>query len=184
MKGRPDFYGRSSERDRKRSFQKIHGCARIRAILEEIMLDLMYEIRRWKASPSAWSIAKQWWTVKHPLIIDKKETQKKIAIDPTTSSKTVGMKSSAAIILAAGKGTRMRSRFQGIASDLRQADVGVSFNTGQEAGSKNIRGCGPPNELVRDFVGDRAVLVKQEKQLGSGHAVIRPPQSFRILAAL
>ncbi len=87
----------------------------------------------------------------------------------------------AAVILAAGKGTRMLSELPKAMHTLcGEPMLGFLLERAEDAGaSKTAVIAGHGIERVREYVGDRAVIVAQNKQWGSGHAV---SQAERALA--
>ena len=80
-----------------------------------------------------------------------------------------------AVILAAGKGTRMKSELpKVIHKALGKPLVQYSIDAASEAGAASADIClvvGHKAEMVRDVVGDSVTYVTQEQQLGTGHAV-------------
>ncbi len=79
----------------------------------------------------------------------------------------------AAIILAAGKGTRMKSELpKAMHMICGRPMLDFLLKTAKAAGCENIFVvAGHGFELVREFTGKRAILVRQKEQLGSAHAV-------------
>lgn len=80
-----------------------------------------------------------------------------------------------AVILAAGKGTRMKSELpKVIHKALGKPMVEYSIAAAKEAGAKEADIClvvGHKAELVKEAVKEDVTFVLQEKQLGTGHAV-------------
>lgn len=80
-----------------------------------------------------------------------------------------------AVILAAGKGTRMKSELpKVIHKALGKPMVQYSIDAAKEAGAKPSDIClvvGHKAELVKEVVGDSVAYVLQKEQLGTGHAV-------------
>lgn len=85
------------------------------------------------------------------------------------------MKKVKAVILAAGKGTRMKSELPKVIHEaLEKPMVKYSIEAAIEAGAEPSDVClvvGHKAELVRNIVGDSVTYVLQEEQLGTGHAV-------------
>lgn len=85
------------------------------------------------------------------------------------------MKKVKAVILAAGKGTRMKSELPKVIHEaLGKPMVKYSIEAAIEAGAEPSDVClvvGHKAELVRNIVGDSVTYVLQEEQLGTGHAV-------------
>lgn len=85
------------------------------------------------------------------------------------------MKRIKAVILAAGKGTRMKSELpKVIHKALGKPMVQYSIDAALEAGASPADIClvvGHKAEMVKDVVGDSVTYVTQEQQLGTGHAV-------------
>lgn len=83
------------------------------------------------------------------------------------------MSENKAVILAAGKGTRMKSDLpKVIHTVLGKTMVQYVIDAALEAGADEI--ClvvGHGAELVKEAVGNQAVYVEQKEQLGTGHAV-------------
>ena len=79
----------------------------------------------------------------------------------------------AVIILAAGKGTRMKSELPKALQTLcGETMLGHLLKRAEETGSKkNIVVAGYKIDQVKKAVGTRAMIVRQTKLLGSGHAV-------------
>lgn len=86
----------------------------------------------------------------------------------------------AAIILAAGHGTRMRSKLPKVMHPLLGKPlVSYALSTIQPVCStKPVIVVGHGADLVRDFVGDSANFAVQVEQLGTGHAVLSAQDSI------
>ena len=80
-----------------------------------------------------------------------------------------------AVILAAGKGTRMKSELPKVIHEaLGKPMVKYSIEAAMEAGAKESDVClvvGHKADLVKETVGAGVSYVLQEEQLGTGHAV-------------
>ena len=80
-----------------------------------------------------------------------------------------------AIILAAGKGTRMKSKLPKVLHKVGgQPMVAHVLTAAQEAGAEQkvvVVGFGA--EKVEEFIADKAKIVVQKEQLGTGHAVLQ-----------
>ncbi len=80
-----------------------------------------------------------------------------------------------AVILAAGKGTRMKSELPKVLHEVMgKPMVEYSIEAAHEAGAEYKDIClvvGHKAELVKETVGDSVNYVLQEEQLGTGHAV-------------
>lgn len=85
------------------------------------------------------------------------------------------MKEAVALILAAGKGTRMKSRLPKVLHRVGGLPMAEQvLLTVQRAGTtRQIMVIGFGAEAVREYFGDRAEFVVQEEQLGTGHAVMQ-----------
>lgn len=85
------------------------------------------------------------------------------------------MKKVKAVILAAGKGTRMKSELpKVIHKALGKPMVEYSIEAAVEAGADMSDVClvvGHKADMVKDVVGEGVTYVLQEEQLGTGHAV-------------
>ena len=85
------------------------------------------------------------------------------------------MKKVKAVILAAGKGTRMKSELpKVIHKALGKPMVEYSIEAAVEAGADMSEVClvvGHKADMVKDVVGEGVTYVLQEEQLGTGHAV-------------
>ncbi len=79
------------------------------------------------------------------------------------------------VILAAGKGTRMKSKLPKVLHKVGGLPmVEHVLRAAQEAGaSKNIAIIGFGAEKVEEFLADRAIIALQKEQLGTGHAVLQ-----------
>jgi len=80
-----------------------------------------------------------------------------------------------AIILAAGKGTRMKSKLPKVLHKVGgKPMVEHVLKAAKDSGaSENIVVVGFGSEQVVEFVGNRAKIALQEEQLGTGHAVLQ-----------
>ncbi len=80
-----------------------------------------------------------------------------------------------AVILAAGKGTRMKSELPKVIHEaLGKPMVQYSVEAAMEAGAQEQDVClvvGHKAEFVKEVVGEKVTYVLQEEQLGTGHAV-------------
>ena len=80
-----------------------------------------------------------------------------------------------AVILAAGKGTRMKSELPKVIHEaLGKPMVKYSIEAAMEAGAKAEDVClvvGHKAEMVKEVVGPEVTYVLQKEQLGTGHAV-------------
>lgn len=80
-----------------------------------------------------------------------------------------------AVVLAAGKGTRMKSELpKVIHKALGKPMVQYSIEAAMEAGAEASDVClvvGHKADMVKEVVGDHVSYVLQEEQLGTGHAV-------------
>lgn len=80
-----------------------------------------------------------------------------------------------AVVLAAGKGTRMKSELPKVIHEaLGKPMVKYSIEAAMEAGAEAGDVClvvGHEADMVKDVVGNRFTYVIQEEQLGTGHAV-------------
>lgn len=82
---------------------------------------------------------------------------------------------SAAVVLAAGQGTRMKSDLQKVLHPLvGRPLVTYAVETARTlTGSAPVLVVGHSSEAVRETVGDGAVFVEQAEQRGTGHAVLQ-----------
>lgn len=80
-----------------------------------------------------------------------------------------------AIILAAGKGTRMKSKVNKMLHPVMgQPMVNYSVEVATQAGAEEIISIlGVDAEMVQDYLGDRSQFAYQEEQLGTAHAVMQ-----------
>jgi len=88
----------------------------------------------------------------------------------------------AAIILAAGKGTRMKSSLAKVLHPLHGAPMlSYSVNVARKVGASDIVAVvGHQAELIEETLkGEGLVFVRQEAQLGTGHAVHQTRDLFR-----
>jgi bifunctional UDP-N-acetylglucosamine pyrophosphorylase/glucosamine-1-phosphate N-acetyltransferase len=85
---------------------------------------------------------------------------------------------SAAVVLAAGQGTRMKSDLQKVLHPLvGRPLVTYAVETARTlTGSAPVLVVGHSSEAVRETVGDGAVFVEQAEQRGTGHAVLQARQ--------
>ena len=86
-----------------------------------------------------------------------------------------------AVILAAGKGTRMKSKLPKV---LHKAGghpmLEHVMDAAEAAGCRdNVVVIGHGAELVRELVGDRARIALQAEQLGTGHAVLQAADTLK-----
>jgi bifunctional UDP-N-acetylglucosamine pyrophosphorylase/glucosamine-1-phosphate N-acetyltransferase len=82
---------------------------------------------------------------------------------------------SAAVVLAAGQGTRMKSDLQKVLHPLLGRPL-VTYAVEMATvltGSAPVLVVGHDSEAVRETVGDAAVFVEQAEQRGTGHAVLQ-----------
>ncbi len=90
------------------------------------------------------------------------------------------VKDLAVVILAAGKGTRMRSELpKALHTVCGEPMLGLVLRKAEALGAKKIivvAGYGVGR--VREFVGNRARVVEQKKLLGSGHAVLQAARAL------
>ncbi|GAB6179104.1 bifunctional UDP-N-acetylglucosamine diphosphorylase/glucosamine-1-phosphate N-acetyltransferase GlmU [Desulfotomaculum defluvii] len=86
----------------------------------------------------------------------------------------------AAVILAAGKGTRMKSNLPKVLHQLcGRPMLGHVLNSVAEAGvTKKVVVVGFGSDQVTDFVGDKAKVVIQREQLGTAHALIQAEEEL------
>lgn len=87
----------------------------------------------------------------------------------------------AAILLAAGHGTRMNSKIQKVLHDVGgQPMILHVFDAAEEvAGLPPVVVVGAGEEGVRDLLGSRAIYVVQEQRLGTGHATMVAEEVLR-----
>ena len=80
-----------------------------------------------------------------------------------------------AVILAAGKGTRMKSNFPKVLHKIGGKPMleHVLDAAATSGASQKIVVVGFGSEKVAEFLGDRAKIVLQKEQLGTGHAVLQ-----------
>lgn len=85
------------------------------------------------------------------------------------------------VILAAGKGTRMKSALPKVLHRVGgKPMLQHVLDAANEAGSeKNIAVVGFGGEMVKECIGAQAEFVVQEKQLGTGHALMQADAFFR-----
>jgi bifunctional UDP-N-acetylglucosamine pyrophosphorylase/glucosamine-1-phosphate N-acetyltransferase len=84
------------------------------------------------------------------------------------------MKNIRSIILAAGKGTRMKSKNSKVVHKIAgKALITWVLEAAEQAGIKdNILVTGHREDQVKELLGDRAAYVTQHEKLGTGHAVM------------
>ncbi|MBR2972842.1 MAG: NTP transferase domain-containing protein, partial [Clostridia bacterium] len=84
------------------------------------------------------------------------------------------MSNVSAIIMAAGAGTRMKSAYSKVVHKVCGTPlVQWVYDAGEEAGvSKTVVVVGHKSEQVKECLGENKLYVLQEKQLGTGHAVM------------
>lgn len=87
----------------------------------------------------------------------------------------------AAVILAAGKGTRMKSRRPKVLHEVAgRPMLAHVMRAAEEAGvDRLIVVAGYQLEAVADAVGKRARVVRQAEQLGTGHAVLQSREALK-----
>ena len=85
------------------------------------------------------------------------------------------MRKTKAVILAAGRGTRMRSELPKVLHKVEgKPMIQHSIEKARAAGAGEIIVVvGYKKEMIMDFLGDSVKYAVQEKQLGTGHAVIQ-----------
>ena len=85
-----------------------------------------------------------------------------------------------AIILAAGKGTRMKSKLPKVLHKVGgQSMVGHVLTAADEAGAEQkVVVVGFGSEQVKEFIGHKAQIVVQAEQLGTGHAVAQTAKAL------
>lgn len=82
------------------------------------------------------------------------------------------MKETAAVILAAGKGTRMKSSLPKIIHPLcGKPLISYSLEVVKEMKIKKVFVVVSPDEILKETFGEEVVLVEQKEQLGTGHAL-------------
>ena len=86
----------------------------------------------------------------------------------------------AAVILAAGKGTRMKSDLPKVLHPIcGRPMLGHVINTVVDAGvTKSVVVAGFGAQQVTEFLGDQAEVVLQEEQLGTAHALLQTEKEF------
>ncbi len=79
------------------------------------------------------------------------------------------------VVLAAGQGTRMRSSLPKVLHPLLGVPMidYVLDSASAACGEKPVVVVGAESDLIRERIGARALLVVQEPQLGTGHAVLQ-----------
>src|SRR5690606_20028991 len=80
-----------------------------------------------------------------------------------------------AVVLAAGQGTRMKSKLYKVLHPVAgKPMVGHVVDQVEAAGADKIVSIvGVGAEKVQEYLGDRSEYALQEKQLGTGHAVLQ-----------
>ena len=78
------------------------------------------------------------------------------------------------VILAAGEGKRMKSELPKVMNQLKGKPlIGYVVSTVENAGlGKPVIVVGYKQKMIQDYLGPRAAYIIQEKQLGTGHAVV------------
>ena len=86
-----------------------------------------------------------------------------------------------AVILAAGKGTRMKSKLPKVLHKVGgHPMLEHVMDAAEAAGCRdNVVVIGHGAELVRELVGDRARIALQAEQLGTGHAVLQVADTLK-----
>ena len=86
-----------------------------------------------------------------------------------------------AVILAAGKGTRMKSKLPKVLHKVGGHPMLEHVMDAAEAAGchDNVVVIGHGAELVRELVGDRARIALQAEQLGTGHAVLQAADTLK-----
>ena len=86
-----------------------------------------------------------------------------------------------AVILAAGKGTRMKSKLPKVLHKVGgHPMLEHVMDAAEAAGCRdNVVVIGHGAELVRELVGDRARIAMQAEQLGTGHAVLQAADTLK-----
>ncbi len=86
-----------------------------------------------------------------------------------------------AVILAAGKGTRMKSKLPKVLHKVGgHPMLEHVMDAAEAAGCRdNVVVIGHGAELVRELVGDRARIALQAEQLGTGHAVLQAADTLK-----
>ena len=89
-----------------------------------------------------------------------------------------------AVILAAGKGTRMKSKLPKVLHKVGvKAMVEHVLDAAEAAGCRdNVVVIGHGADLVRNVIGSRARVALQAEQLGTGHAVLQAAEALRDFA--
>ncbi|MBQ1866933.1 bifunctional UDP-N-acetylglucosamine diphosphorylase/glucosamine-1-phosphate N-acetyltransferase GlmU, partial [Selenomonas sp.] len=85
------------------------------------------------------------------------------------------------VILAAGKGTRMKSKLPKVLHKAAgKSMVQHVIDAAKAAGAKrNIVVTGFGGEMVREAIGDQAEFAEQKEQLGTGHAVMQTAELLK-----
>ena len=86
-----------------------------------------------------------------------------------------------AVILAAGKGTRMKSKLPKVLHKVGgKAMVEHVLDAAEAAGCRdNVVVIGHGADLVRSVIGSRARIALQAEQLGTGHAVLQAADALQ-----
>ncbi len=86
-----------------------------------------------------------------------------------------------AIILAAGKGTRMRSKYPKVLHKVGgRPMLQHVIDAADEAGAvRKVIVVGHEAELVKEMVGNQGSVVMQKEQLGTGHAVLQTQSALK-----
>lgn len=84
------------------------------------------------------------------------------------------MVSSAAVVLAAGKGTRMRSLTPKVLHRICGREMlGLVVDAAQAAGLRAVVVVPPDSQAMREVLGEGVIFVEQPEPLGSGHALFQ-----------
>ena len=91
------------------------------------------------------------------------------------------MKDIAALILAAGKGTRMKSNLPKVLHKIcGKSLVQYVIDSVQEAGVKKILiVIGHKADMIKQSLGSKFEYVLQKEQLGTGHAVLQAEENLK-----
>lgn len=94
---------------------------------------------------------------------------------------TYRMEKLTAVILAAGKGTRMKSKLPKVLHKVGgKPMVEHVLDAAEAAGCKdNVVVIGHGADLVREVIGSRARIALQAEQLGTGHAVLQAAEALK-----
>ena len=90
------------------------------------------------------------------------------------------MPSQAAVVLAAGKGTRMKTRVPKVLHKVCGREmVALVVDAARNAGfDSTVVVVGPDGDAIKDVVGNEARYVVQDEQLGTGHALLQARSSL------